>query len=159
MLFNRVNGKCQHNQLSLPKYASDAQSQRPSPPRCLPGKSNRPHPKDVPKRDKYPIITLGVIFLCVWLARWRPSLAGLIAVMPLTGLLALLWVYSDSGGDMVRLTRYTAGAVWGIVPAIVFFVAAYVCFRNNLSLPAALGISGALWLAGAMVHQYFLGGG
>ena len=103
------------------------------------------------------LIVVGVILTCAQIAKVRPTLAGLIAVMPLTGLLVMLWVYSDCGGDVARMNDYTLGAVWGIVPAILFFVGAYVCFRYRLHLAWVLGISFGLWLAGALVHQYLLG--
>ena len=48
-----------------------------------------------------------IIVLCAQIARARPTLAGLIAVMPLTGLIVMLWVYSDCQGDAVRMGRYT----------------------------------------------------
>ena len=103
------------------------------------------------------LITIGVVVACTQIAKTRPELAGLIAVMPLTGLIVLLWVYSGCGGDAVTMTRYTQGALWGIVPAILFFLTAFWCFRRNLHLGVVLGVSAAVWLAAALVHQYLLG--
>jgi uncharacterized membrane protein (GlpM family) len=103
------------------------------------------------------LAAVAVIVICTQLAKARPELAGLIAVMPLTGLIVLLWVYSDCGGGKAAMSRYTLGAVWGIVPTIMFFLTAYLCFRGRLGLGAALGISAGVWLAAAMVHQYLLG--
>ncbi len=102
------------------------------------------------------IIAIAIIVTCSLIAKSRPELAGLIAVMPLTGLLVMLWVYTDNQGDTVEMGRYTLGAVWGIIPALFFFVAAYVCFRCHLHLAWVLAISASVWLAGAVVHQYFL---
>ena len=86
----------------------------------------------------------------------RPSLAGLIAVMPLTGLLVMLWVYSDSSGDPGKMKQYCLGAVFGIIPAILFFVSAYMCFRRQVGLGVTLVISFGAWVAAALVHQRFL---
>ncbi len=97
-----------------------------------------------------------IIVLCAQIARARPTLAGLIAVMPLTGLIVMLWVYSDCQGDAVRMGRYTLGAVWGILPSIVFFGSAYMCFRKGMSLGWVLGVSSMMWILAALVHQYFL---
>ena len=102
------------------------------------------------------LISVAVIVLCGQVARWRPQLGGLISVMPLTGLLALLWVYSDSGGDTVKMVQYVQGALWGIVPAILFFIAAYLGFRYHLHLGWILGISFGVWIMGAAVHQWVL---
>lgn len=97
-----------------------------------------------------------IIVLCTQIARARPTLAGLIAVMPLTGLLVMLWIYSDCQGNPVRMSQYTLGAVWGILPSIVFFGSAYMCFRKGLSLGWVLGISSLVWILAALAHQYFL---
>ncbi|MBN1845299.1 MAG: DUF3147 family protein [Sedimentisphaerales bacterium] len=102
------------------------------------------------------LITLAIIIVSTQLARVRPSLAGLIAVMPLTGLLVMLWVYTDCGGDPVRMTRYVRGAVWGIVPALLFFGACLLGFRWRWSLAGTLGLGFAVWLAAAAVHQILL---
>lgn len=100
------------------------------------------------------LISLVIIVACSQIARSRPELAGLISVMPLTGLLVMLWVYHDCGGDAIRMGRYTLGLIWGIVPVVAFFVVAYLCFRRNMHLGLVLSLSFAAWLAGAFLHQY-----
>lgn len=58
------------------------------------------------------IISVIIISTAQYIAQNRPSLAGLIAVMPLTGLLVMLWVwYGSSSGDPTKMTQYTLGAV------------------------------------------------
>ena len=85
------------------------------------------------------------------------ALAGLIAVMPLTGALVLVWVYLDTAGEPGRMVDYCKGALLGIITSILFFVAALLCFRKQMSLWIVLGASFAVWLAGAFVHQWLLG--
>lgn len=102
-------------------------------------------------------LSMAVILVVAAVARYRPSLGGLISVMPLTGLLALFWVYDGCGGDLVAMRRYTLGVMWGGVPALLFFVAAHLGFRRGLHLGAVLAISAAVWVAGALVHQLLLG--
>ncbi|HWI39865.1 MAG TPA: DUF3147 family protein [Verrucomicrobiae bacterium] len=102
------------------------------------------------------LITNGVIVSCVMLGRRYPSLAGLIATMPLTSLLVLVWLRLDNPDDRGLLTAYTRGVLWGIVPTILFFSVAYLCFRRNLPLPLALGGGFAAWLVGALAHQWLV---
>lgn len=102
------------------------------------------------------LISVGIIILCTQIGRRLPTLAGLIAVMPLTGLLVLLWLYSDNPGNFVLLSDYTKGALWGIGPSILFFAVAYLCFRKQLSLWLVISASFAVWLMGAAVHQWLL---
>jgi len=102
------------------------------------------------------LISLCVIALCTQLGRKLPSLAGLIAVMPLTSLIVLVWLYMDDPGNAELLANYIKGALFGIVPTILFFLVAFICFRRHLPLWIVLCASFAVWLAGAGVHQLLL---
>jgi len=97
-----------------------------------------------------------IIIACVLLGRRIPSLGGLIATMPLISLIVLAWLATDRPGDGALITGYTRGVVWGLVPTMVFFAAVYLCLRRGMGLSVALGTGGALWLGGALVHQWLL---
>ena len=102
------------------------------------------------------VITNIIIVFCAQVGKRFPALGGLIATMPLTSLLVLLWLYTDNPGDYRLMTDYTRGVLWGIIPTILFFVAVYLCFRRQLSLPLVLSAGFGVWLAGAAVHQWLL---
>lgn len=97
-----------------------------------------------------------IIIACVLIGKRFPSLGGLIATMPLTSLIVLLWLYSDNPGDDGLITGYTRGVLWGIWPTVLFFAATYLCLRKGLELPMALAIGGGFWLGGALLHQWAL---
>jgi uncharacterized membrane protein (GlpM family) len=101
-------------------------------------------------------IAVAVIILCTQIGKKSPSLGGLIATMPLTGLIVLIWLYSDNPGDYDLITGYTKGALWGIFPSILFFLVAFLCFSKHLSLPVVLSFSFGVWLIGAFIHQWLL---
>lgn len=102
------------------------------------------------------LISVGVIIFCTQIGRKTPTLAGLIAVMPLTGLIVLLWLHSDNPGNFKLMCDYTKGALWGILPSILFFLVAFFCFRKQLSLWIVLSISFAVWIIAAAIHQLLL---
>jgi len=102
------------------------------------------------------LISVCVISICAAVARKVPTLAGLIAVMPLTGLIVLVWLYLDNPGNLTLMTDYTKGALFGIVPSIMFFLVAFVCFHKQLPLRIVLCASFAVWLVGAFIHQWLL---
>ncbi|GLI38109.1 DUF3147 family protein [Geobacter hydrogenophilus] len=102
------------------------------------------------------LISLAIIIACAKIGRRFPSLGGLIATMPLTSLLVLLWLWSDTPGDYRLMEGYTKGVLWGIIPTVLFFVVALFLFRRQLPLPLVLAASFGVWLAGAAMHQYFL---
>lgn len=102
------------------------------------------------------VISLVVIFAATGIAGRFPLAAGLIGVMPLTGVLVLVWVYLENNGDPEIMQGFAKGALWGIVPSALFFLAALFCFKKEFSLPIVLISSFAVWIAAAFVHQWFL---
>ncbi len=102
------------------------------------------------------VITNAVIIACTQIGRKYPTLAGLIATMPLTSLIVLVWLASDNPGEKRLLTEYTRGVLWGIIPTVLFFLAAYACFRKELPFSVVLAASFAVWLVAAGVHQWLL---
>ena len=102
------------------------------------------------------LLTNAIILVCTFIGKKQPSLGGLIATMPLTSLIVLVWLYADNPGNYRLLTAYTAGVLWGIIPTILFFVAVYLCFRSQLPFPIVISAGFAVWLAGALVHQWLL---
>lgn len=102
------------------------------------------------------LVSVCIIAFCGQLARRLPTLAGLIAVMPLTGLIVLLWLCYDNPGNFTLMADYTKGALWGIVPTILFFLVAYLCFRRHLSVWIVLCLGFIAWLISACVHQWLL---
>ena len=101
-------------------------------------------------------LSVIIILAATTIGRKLPSTAGLIGVMPLAGALVLIWIYLDSGGNSQIMQSFTKGALWGILPSILFYLVAFFCFRRNLSLPVVLVASFDVWLCAAVVHQWIL---
>lgn len=101
-------------------------------------------------------VSLAVIITCAQIGKRYPTLGGLIATMPLTTLLVMLWMRADQPSDNAIMTRYTTGVLWGIGPTILFFLALRFCFQRNLGFGVSLLIAATAWLAGAVIHQKFL---
>lgn len=103
-------------------------------------------------------ISVVIIILCGQIGKKMPSLAGLVAVMPLTGLIVMLWIYSDCQGDAAIMHRYCKAAVWGILPTMLFFGAALLCFHKRWPISMVLAVSFGIWAIAAAVHQWLLHG-
>lgn len=102
------------------------------------------------------VISLAVILLATYTAKRFPSAAGLIGVMPLTGALVLAWVYLENHGDPGIMAGFTKGALWGLVPSILFFLIAFICIKKGFPLTIVLVASFAAWFLAAAVHQWAL---
>jgi uncharacterized membrane protein (GlpM family) len=102
------------------------------------------------------LLTNAIIICCVLIGKKFPSLGGLIATMPLTSLIVLVWLHTENPGDFKLMARYTEGVLWGIIPTIFFFAAVYFCFRKQFTLSTALSAGFGIWLLGALAHQWLL---
>jgi uncharacterized membrane protein (GlpM family) len=101
-------------------------------------------------------LSVVIILAATAIGKKLPTTAGLLGVMPLTGALVLVWMYLESDGDALTMQQFTKGALWGIVPSILFFVVALLCFKRGLPLSLVLVSSFGAWLAAALVHQWLL---
>lgn len=101
-------------------------------------------------------ISLFVIVAATAIGMKLPSAAGLIAVMPLTGALVLVWVYLENNGDPQTMQNFVKGAQWGILPSLLFYLVAFFCFRKHLPLSIVLTASFGAWLGAAIIHQWIL---
>jgi len=97
-----------------------------------------------------------IILAVTALGKKLPVTAGLITVMPLTGALALVWLYLENRGDSVLMQNFTRGALWGMLPSALFFLTAFICFKKQFALPGVLCLSFGVWLVAALVHQWLL---
>jgi uncharacterized membrane protein (GlpM family) len=102
------------------------------------------------------ILSNLVILSCVWLGRRFPSLAGLIATMPLTSLIVLLWLYQDNPADRGALSAYVGGVFFGVLPTLCFFGVVWLCLRRGMVLPASLAAGFVVWVLTAFLHQFVL---
>ncbi|UCF31425.1 MAG: DUF3147 family protein [bacterium] len=89
------------------------------------------------------------------LAKRMPSLGGLIAAMPLTTLLTLIWLYADTRDYQLAAT-FTKSVLFAIIPTIFFFIAALYLFRRGIPFVWILILSFAVFAAAAGVHQTYL---
>ena len=85
------------------------------------------------------------------IARRYPGWGGLVASLPLTSLLAMLWLWRDSS-DAERVAELSASTLWFILPSIPLFIALPLLLRSHLGfwLSMALVIGGTLALYALM---------
>ena len=102
------------------------------------------------------VLSVVIILAATAIGKKLPATAGLVGVMPLTGALVLVWMYLESNGDANTMQQFAKGALWGILPSILFFVVALLCLKRGLPLSIVLVSSFGAWLCAALVHQWLL---
>jgi hypothetical protein len=65
------------------------------------------------------------------IARRYPGWGGLLASLPLTSLLAMIWLYRDSH-DAERVAELSVSTLWFFAPSIPLFLALPALIRANL---------------------------
>lgn len=89
----------------------------------------------------------GVIVAAVSeIARRHPGWGGLVASLPLTSLLAMLWLWRDSG-DAHRVADLAAGTFWFILPSLPLFVLMPAMLRSGAGFWVAMAVGVAVTLA------------
>lgn len=66
------------------------------------------------------LLTFIVIIFSSEIGKRYPHIGGLIATMPITTLLVLLWLNYDTNTNYFILTKFTKGVIFGIIPSIFF---------------------------------------
>lgn len=93
-------------------------------------------------------IISGLIVVAASEAAKRSTVAGAILVsLPLTSILALIWLYSETGSTQ-QVIDLSYSIMWIVLPSVVLFVALPLLLRAGLPFVAALPVS-CLVMAGA----------
>ena len=94
----------------------------------------------------------GVIVAAVSeIARRYPGWGGLVASLPLTSLLAMIWLYRDTQ-DAGRVAELSISTFWFFLPSVPMFVALPLLLRSGIGFWAAvaIGVAGTLVLYALM---------
>jgi len=138
-----------------------APDQKPKRSTDRPFVERRARPSSDPRPTLLPLYLLlkavlsgAIIAVASELAR-RSSLLGAVLIsLPLTSILAAVWLYRDTK-DSGEVAALSWSILWVIVPSLVFFVVLPLALRSfefwpSLGLAcAATGVSYALWIGGA----------
>jgi amino acid transporter len=101
------------------------------------------------------VVSALIIAAVSELAKKMPSLGGLLAAMPLTTLLALIWLYAETG-DYQLAHAFTRSVLFAIIPTIFFFLTALALFKRGMPFLLVLFLSTVIYIGAALVHRHFL---
>ena len=73
------------------------------------------------------------------IARRHPGWGGLLASLPLTSLLAIIWLYRDSS-DAERVAQLSVSTIWFFIPSVPLFIALPVLIRSGVGFWASMAI-------------------
>jgi len=73
------------------------------------------------------------------IARRYPGWGGLVASLPLTSLLAMIWLFRDTH-DPERVAELSMSALWFFMPSVPLFVALPLLIRSGVPFWLSMGI-------------------
>jgi hypothetical protein len=96
------------------------------------------------------LISAVVIAAVSEIARRSTWFGALIASLPLTSLLALIWLYQDTR-ETGRVAQLSMEIFWLVIPSLLLFVMLPLLLRRGVSFYPALSLA-----AGCTIAGYFL---
>jgi uncharacterized membrane protein (GlpM family) len=84
-----------------------------------------------------------LVMLISEVARRSPGIGGLIASLPLVSILAVIWLWRDTG-DARRVAAQLESTFWFVLPSLPMFLVVPAALRHGLGFWSALGLGCAL---------------
>lgn len=99
------------------------------------------------------LITAIVVATVSEVARRYSLFAAAIASLPLTSILAMIWLYRDTG-DLQKIVEHCHGILWLIAPSLLFFIVLPLLLQHGVRFYPALIIACITMSAG---YAMFIG--
>jgi hypothetical protein len=101
----------------------------------------------------------GFIILAVSeIAKRNPAFGALVASLPLISILAIIWLWNDTG-DVERIASHSEATFWYVLPSLPMFLAFPLMLRQGfgfwVALLAAITLTIALYLTTVWVAARF----
>ena len=82
----------------------------------------------------------------------RPSSAAILASLPLTSLLAFIWLYGETG-DTGKIASLSVSIFWYVLPSLVLFIALPLLLARGIDFWLSLLIASAADVRGLSVDD------
>ena len=101
----------------------------------------------------------GVIIAIVSeVAKRSPAAGALLASLPLVSVLAMIWLWRDTG-DTARIAAHAQATFWYVLPSLPMFLALPLMLRSGvnfwIALALSIGLTAVLYLATAAALRRF----
>ncbi len=89
------------------------------------------------------------------LAKRFTPIAAILASLPLTSMLAMVWLYRDTH-SVQKVTELSQGIFWAILPSLLFFVMLPVLLKLELKFSLAMFSSSIIMFIAYAVYTFIL---
>jgi hypothetical protein len=102
------------------------------------------------------LITAALVVAISEVAKRNSFWAALLASLPLTSLLAFIWLYLEST-DSGKVAQLSISIFWLVLPSLVLFITLPMLLRVGAPFFAALGLASAVTVAAYFAMLWLLG--
>ena len=100
-------------------------------------------------------ITAGLIVLISEAGKRFSLLASVLASLPLTSILAMVWLYRDTQ-DAQKVINLSKGIFWAVLPSLVFFLALPILLKVGIRFAFALPLACLIMFAAYTICGFIL---
>ncbi len=86
--------------------------------------------------------------------RWSVA-AAILAALPLTSILAMIWLYRDTH-DSEKIVSLSYGIFWAVLPSLLFFLILPFLLKIGMKFPLALTLSSAGMVVSYLMYIWIL---
>ncbi len=97
------------------------------------------------------IMTAVIIVGISEIGKRHTTFAALLAALPLTSVLAMIWLYIDTG-DKSNIADLSVGIFWLVLPTLLFYVILPWLLRHGLNFWLSLTVSSIVMIAFYFVY-------
>ena len=91
------------------------------------------------------VLSAGLIVIISELAKRSSLFGGLVASLPLVSLLAMIWLYFETG-NVSEVAGLSRSIFWLVLPSLSLFVILPLLLKNHVGFYPALALSTAVML-------------
>lgn len=82
--------------------------------------------------------------------RWTP-IAAILASLPLTSILAMIWLYHDTH-DISKINELSHSIFWAVLPSLLFFVALPLLLKAGIKFGLGMILASAIMFVGYTIY-------
>lgn len=86
------------------------------------------------------LLSAGIIVIVSEVAKASPGLGALIKSLPLISILAMIWLYVDTG-DTGKIAELSVSTFWLVLPTLPMFLVLPALLKSGMGFYASLGVS------------------
>lgn len=101
------------------------------------------------------IISAFIIAVVSEIAKRFAFIAAVVASLPLTSILAMIWLYNDTK-EVQKIIDLSSNIFWAILPSLLFFITLPLLLKMGLGFSSAMVISSVIMFLGYAIYALLL---